>query len=70
MKLIYKPFAIVIGLIAGLLANKAFERVWGAFTDEDPTRGWLTPAARTATCDPFMKTNARRCRSAVELGVR
>ncbi|MEZ5073420.1 MAG: DUF4235 domain-containing protein [Solirubrobacterales bacterium] len=37
MKLIYKPFAIVIGLIAGLLANKAFERVWGAFTDEDPS---------------------------------
>jgi len=45
MKLIYKPFAIVVGLLAGLLANKVFERVWGAFTDEDPS----DPDDRNAT---------------------
>ncbi len=36
MKFIYKPFAIVIGLIAGMLGRKAFEKVWGLISDEDP----------------------------------
>lgn len=36
MKLIYKPFAIAVGLVAGILSRKAFERVWGAIADEDP----------------------------------
>ena len=36
MKLIYKPFAIVVGLIAGMLSQKALEKVWGSFTDEEP----------------------------------
>ncbi len=37
MKLIYKPFALVVGLLAGILSKKAFERVWAAFADEDPS---------------------------------
>ena len=37
MKLIYKPFAIVVGLLAGILSKKVFERIWAAFTDEDPS---------------------------------
>jgi uncharacterized membrane protein YeaQ/YmgE (transglycosylase-associated protein family) len=36
MKFIYKPFAIVVGLIAGMLGKKAFEQVWGLISDEDP----------------------------------
>lgn len=36
MRFIYKPFAIVVGLIAGLVSKKVFEHVWGAITDEDP----------------------------------
>ena len=36
MKFIYKPFAIVIGLIAGMISKKVFERVWEAIADEDP----------------------------------
>ncbi len=36
MKLIYKPFAIIVGLVAGIISRKAFEQVWGAITDEDP----------------------------------
>jgi hypothetical protein len=36
MKFIYKPFAIVVGLLAGMLSRKAFEKVWGAISDEDP----------------------------------
>jgi hypothetical protein len=36
MKFIYKPFAIVVGLIAGLLGRKVFEQVWGMIADDDP----------------------------------
>lgn len=36
MKLIYKPFAIIVGLIAGIVSKKVFERVWEAIADEDP----------------------------------
>lgn len=36
MKFIYKPFAIVVGLIAGMLSKKVFEKVWGAIAEDDP----------------------------------
>lgn len=36
MKFIYKPFAIIIGLIAGILSRKVFEQLWGVVSDEDP----------------------------------
>jgi len=36
VKFIYKPFAIVIGLIAGIISKKVFERVWEAIADDDP----------------------------------
>ena len=36
MKLLYRPFAIVVGLLAGILSKKAFERIWGAVADEEP----------------------------------
>lgn len=36
MKLIYKPFGIVVGMIAGFLASKVFEAVWGIFDEEEP----------------------------------
>lgn len=36
MKFIYKPFAIIVGLIAGLLGRKVFEQVWGMVADDDP----------------------------------
>jgi hypothetical protein len=35
MKFIYKPFALVVGLLAGILSNKILDRVWSSFTDED-----------------------------------
>ena len=37
MKFVYKPFAIVVGMLAGVLSKKAFEKIWGAFADEDPS---------------------------------
>jgi hypothetical protein len=36
MKLIYKPFGIVAGIIAGLLARRIFTVVWSKIDDEEP----------------------------------
>jgi hypothetical protein len=38
MKLIYKPFAVVLGLLAGFLARKVFSVIWSKIDDEDPPR--------------------------------
>ncbi|MDQ3723696.1 MAG: DUF4235 domain-containing protein [Actinomycetota bacterium] len=53
MKLLYKPFGIVIGLIAGFIARQVFSQVWGHIddreppkaTDEEPTWGKVLGAA-------------------------
>jgi hypothetical protein len=36
MKLIFAPVGIVAGLLAGLVAQKGFERLWAVFDDEEP----------------------------------
>ena len=36
MKLIFTPFSIVLGLIAGLIGKKVFEQVWGLIDEEEP----------------------------------
>jgi Protein of unknown function (DUF4235) len=36
MKFIYKPFAIIVGLIAGMIGRKLFEQIWGLVADDDP----------------------------------
>jgi hypothetical protein len=36
VKLIFAPIGIVAGLLAGLLAQKAFDRVWAIFDEEEP----------------------------------
>ena len=38
MKLVYKPFGIVIGILAGILSKKIFEAVWGIFDKEEPPK--------------------------------
>jgi hypothetical protein len=38
MKLIYKPFAVVLGLIAGVLARQLFSFIWSKIDEEDPPR--------------------------------
>ena len=37
-KLIYKPFGIVLGIVAGVLSKKLFNTVWGIFDDEEPPK--------------------------------
>lgn len=36
MKLIFAPFGIVAGLLAGLIAKKGFEQIWSVFDSEEP----------------------------------
>jgi hypothetical protein len=36
MKLLYKPFGIIAGMIGARLARKAFKTVWGTIDEEAP----------------------------------
>jgi hypothetical protein len=36
MKFLFAPIGIGAGLLAGLAAQKAFERLWAVIDDEDP----------------------------------
>jgi hypothetical protein len=36
MTLIYKPIAIVLGLIGGILGRQAFNQIWQRVDDEEP----------------------------------
>ncbi|MGI8624116.1 MAG: DUF4235 domain-containing protein [Solirubrobacteraceae bacterium] len=38
MKLLYKPFGIVLGLLTGLLSKKLFEAIWASFDDAEPPK--------------------------------
>jgi len=38
MAVIYKPFGIVLGLLAGLLGKRIFNFVWTKIDDEDPPK--------------------------------
>lgn len=38
MKLIFTPISIVLGLVAGMIGKKLFERIWGLVDDEEPPR--------------------------------
>jgi hypothetical protein len=36
MKLLYKPFGVVAGILSGLLARRLFTVLWGAIDDREP----------------------------------
>jgi hypothetical protein len=36
MKLLYKPIGVLLGVLGGLLARKAFDFVWTKLDDEEP----------------------------------
>jgi hypothetical protein len=36
MKILFAPIGIVTGLLAGIAAQKVFERLWAVVDDEDP----------------------------------
>lgn len=37
-KLLYKPFGITLGLLAGFFSKKLFEMVWGLFDKAEPPK--------------------------------
>jgi hypothetical protein len=39
MKLLFTPFSIVAGLIAGFLSKKVFDQAWGLIDSEEPPEG-------------------------------
>lgn len=39
MGLIYKPFGIILGIVAGLLGKRLFNFAWTKIDDEDPPKG-------------------------------
>jgi hypothetical protein len=36
MKLLYKPFGLLAGIVSGLLARRLFTALWGVVDDEEP----------------------------------
>jgi hypothetical protein len=36
MKLVFTPLSIVLGLIAGMIGQKLFEKLWGLVDEEEP----------------------------------
>jgi hypothetical protein len=39
MGLIYKPFGLLLGILAGLLGRRIFNFAWEKLDDEDPPKG-------------------------------
>lgn len=38
MKLFYKPLGLILGVIAGILGRKVFDRVWALIDEEEPPK--------------------------------
>jgi hypothetical protein len=38
MKLLYKPFGIIVSLIAARLGHSVFKQIWGQIDDEQPPK--------------------------------
>ena len=36
MKIVFTPVSIVLGLIAGIVGQKIFEKIWGLVDDQEP----------------------------------
>lgn len=45
MKLLYKPFGIVAGIVGGLLARRVFDAVWARVDDAPPPRATTEQAS-------------------------
>jgi len=72
MKLLFIPFGVVGGLLAGFVGKKLFEQVWGLIDDEEPPE----PEHRVTTWGKLIAATAlegaifRATRAAVDHGSR
>ena len=66
MKLLYKPFGIILGIIAGLLSRRVFTVIWGKIDPdhEEP------PEAKTKDTTAAKAIGAAALQAAVFSGVR
>ena len=39
MKVLYKPFGLILGILAGIVGRKLFDFVWTKIDDEEPPKG-------------------------------
>jgi hypothetical protein len=62
MKVIYKPFGLVMGILSALLAKRIFNFAWTKIDDEDPPKGttqyapWTKIVAAAALQGVIFKT--------------
>jgi hypothetical protein len=47
MTLLYKPFAIVVSIVAGLVARRVFTAIWGMYEDVEPPEATTHQASWT-----------------------
>ena len=45
MGLIYKPFGMIMGIVAGLLGKRLFDYAWEKIDDQDPPKGTTEQAS-------------------------
>jgi hypothetical protein len=64
MKFLYKPFGLVLGIIAGLLSRRVFMAVWSKIDDAQP------PEAKTKHASVPKVVSAAALEAAVFAGVR
>ncbi len=38
MKILYKPFGLMIGILAGILARQVFNQLWGHIDEREPPK--------------------------------
>ncbi len=72
MRLLFAPFSIVLGLIAGALGKKLFEQVWSVIDDEDPPESEHREAswAKVLTAAAIQGAIFRATKMAVDRGAR
>jgi Protein of unknown function (DUF4235) len=68
VKLIYKPFGILFGILAGLLSKNIFEWIWSKFDDEKPPKPTTrdTPTSKVLAAAAVQGVTFKVTRAAVD----
>jgi hypothetical protein len=72
MKLLFTPFSIIAGLLAGFLGKKIFEQIWALIDDEKPPESEHREAtwAKVITAAAVQGAVFRATKMAVDRGAR
>jgi len=77
--IMYKPFGIIAGILAGLVSKRVFKAIWGKIDEEEapkPNTEWatwgkiLSAAALQGMVFKLVRRVARRARARPHLAVR